>query len=77
VVAIPQETEGGYLWQCETKSELHSLVAKLNDVILNDAKLHDVRYGTDHSTVFSSGKKEVTMKPDMTKLTVSISIKNG
>jgi DNA-directed RNA polymerase subunit L len=77
-VAKPAEqTEDGLMWQCENKNDIHTLVAKLNDVILNDAKLQDVKYGTDHSTIFSAGRKSITLLHDMNTMTVSVAIKGG
>jgi hypothetical protein len=48
-------TDEGLLWEFETKSEMHSFVTHLNDLILNEFMFRDISYqGAD--TVFKPAR---------------------
>jgi hypothetical protein len=49
----PVRAEDRLVWEFATKGELHTFVTKLNDLILNELMLRDVKY-VDDKVVFSA-----------------------
>jgi hypothetical protein len=74
VVIECDRVDGGLLWRCSTKSELHSLFAKVGDVVMNELQMRTVRYGSFNSTVYYNAEKtsKVTVTPNSESLTLRV-----
>lgn len=74
VVTECDRVDGGLLWRCSTKSEMHSLFAKVNDIILNTLQMRDIRFGANNSTIFLNADKtsKVTVTPNSSQFTLFV-----